>query len=164
MKRTTLVAAVLATLVLTTGSCGGGDKTSGPAIPTTGSLALTVTGLPVGAAASIAVSGPQGYASQATGSTTISSLAPGTYTLTAQGVTGGLDRYNPALASTTATVTAGASTPVSVGYTLASGRLAVLVTGLPGGTAASLTVSGPPYSFHHQSTCLRRASARCWRS
>lgn len=143
MKKTSLGIAVLATLTLLSGSCGGGERTSGPVIATTGSLALTVTGLPLGTAASIAVGGPDGYASQATGSTTISGLAPGTYTLTAQGVTGGMDLYNPALASTTASVTAGASTPVTVGYNLASGRLAVAVTGLPGGTAASITVTGP---------------------
>ncbi len=143
MKPSRVPSAILMVLTLMTLSCGGGEQATGPAIATTGSLALTVTGLPVGTAASIVLSGPDGYASQATVSATIAGLAPGSYTLTSQSVTGGLDRYAPNLTTATATVTAGVSTPVSVTYGLASGRLGVTITGLPGGTAAGIVVSGP---------------------
>ncbi|WP_411279537.1 hypothetical protein [Gemmatimonas sp.] len=65
---------------------------------TTSTIQVTVSGLPAGALASIAVTGPNGYARTLTATTTITSLTSltsGSYSLTAASVISGLCHLAP---------------------------------------------------------------------
>lgn len=130
---------LVALLILAT-ACGSKD-TSGP---TAGSLAIGVTGLPPASAASVSVSGPGGFA-QTVGpaSATLSDLDPGSYTITAAGVSAGGTTYVPLPATQTVQVTAGGSASASVSYTAAPGSLSLTVSGLPPATNAAVTITGP---------------------
>jgi Peptidase M66 len=109
----------------------------------TGALTVTISGLPDGISSVVAVSGPGGYHATLSLSTTLSDLEPGAYTLSGTPVAAGSDTYDvpaPVGASVVASLTPTAAT---VGYQITTGRLDVSVTGLPGGTAASVQVAGP---------------------
>lgn len=110
----------------------------------TGSLNVTVTGVPQGSGASVTVSGPNGFAAQLTASATLNNLAPGSYTIAAANVTSGVHVYAPSPSVQNATVPASAvPATASVAYALNSGLLALTVTGLPQGVAAAITIDGP---------------------
>ena len=114
--------------------------------PTTGSLTITVTGLPGATAAAVAVSGPGGYTRAVTQTTTLTDLAPGTYAIGAANITVSGTTYQAAPASQTAAITAGATTTSTVTYVAAvptTGALTVTLSGLPGLTAGAVTVTGP---------------------
>ncbi len=121
-------------------ACGGGD----PVGPTTPSLAVTISGLPGGAAAQVMVTGPGGYSQPLSGTQTLTPLPAGSYTITASTVMVGAASYSGSPASQTVIV--GATTLVSVTYSLISAggsRLLVNINGLASGTPAALTVIGP---------------------
>jgi hypothetical protein len=119
-----------------------------PNEPSTGSLALVISGLPAGAAAAVSVVGPEGFAQSVGSSRTFFALAPGAYTVVAAPVSASDGGYAAVPDTQTITVAASsASTVVAVDYVLAIGRLSVAVTGLPGGTGADVEVTGP--GFHH---------------
>jgi hypothetical protein len=107
-----------------------------------GALALTVSGLP-SASASITVTGPNSYSQNVTSSTTLSNLTPGSYTISASTVVLSGNRYSPTAAVQTVTISGGATATGSVTYAIATGSLALTVSGLPGGTNAAITVTGP---------------------
>lgn len=109
----------------------------------TGGLTLLFSGLPGGAAASVQVTGPGGYAQNLTGSQTLSGLVPGSYTVTAVAVSVGPTVYSPAPTSQIKSVAAGAVASASVTYAASTGALNVTVSGLPGGAAAAIVVTGP---------------------
>jgi hypothetical protein len=118
----------------------GGDSTG----PRTGSLAVTVSGLPGGAAANVGVTGPGGYSRVLTGSETIAGLAPGSYTVTASSVSAAGQVYAGVPALQAVTVSEGASpTPADVAYAVATGGLTVTISGLPSGADAAVQVTGP---------------------
>jgi hypothetical protein len=122
-------------------ACGGGEELAGPV---TGSLTVTVTGLAAPMAAAITVTGPGGYNLALSGSQTLPDLAPGQYSVAATEVTSGTGTYSPSLASQSVSVVAGGSpAAVTVTYALATGSLALSITGLPGGSDADVTVTGP---------------------
>ncbi|HEV8356877.1 MAG TPA: hypothetical protein VGQ17_08960 [Gemmatimonadales bacterium] len=98
---------------------------------TTGGLAVTIAGLPVGTSGDLTVTAPGGFSQTLTASQTLSGLSPGTYTITATGVTGGGTTYTPAPASQSATVSASATAAATVTY-----------TGSAGGATLNLTVNG----------------------
>jgi hypothetical protein len=83
---------------------------------TTGSMTVTVAGLPAGVAANLAVSGPEGYARTLPGSAVLANLTPGAYTLTAGTVTVEGTVYRPAAQNVAATVVAGQSVAVIISY------------------------------------------------
>jgi hypothetical protein len=118
----------------------GGDPTG----PTTGSLAIEVDGLPAGTSADLAVTGPGGFNRAVSASETLTELAPGNYTVVASNVTSGNASFVAAPASQSVVVSR-SDTPASaaVTYGTADGALTVTVVGLPSGTAAAITVSGP---------------------
>ena len=102
-------------------ACGGGGGspgTTGPATPpaSTGSLAITASGLPAGVNAALRVTGPNNYLQDLTQSQTIGNLAPGSYNVSASPVTSGGVTYQPAPASQAATISAGATTVATVAY------------------------------------------------
>ncbi len=109
----------------------------------TGALTVTISGLPDGTTSAVTVSGPGGYHATLSLSTTLSDLEPGAYTLTGTPVAVGPDSYDvpaPVGANVVASLTPASA---AVGYQITTGRLSVSVTGLPGGTDASVQVAGP---------------------
>ncbi|MGH7509980.1 MAG: zinc-dependent metalloprotease family protein [Gemmatimonadales bacterium] len=128
---TALAAAVLA--------CGGD-----PGGPSTGSLSVTIRGLPGGSGAAVTVSGPGGYSQPVSGSQTLSPLTPGTYTVAASNVTVNATTYSGSPSSQTVFVNGAAS--ASVTYSAGSstlGGLLVNINGLPSSANAAVTVTGP---------------------
>ncbi len=120
----------------------GATTTATVGYAATGSLAVTITGLPGGNPANVTVTGPGGFNQTVTATQTLSGLAAGSYTVTAAPVLAGGTTYLGAPASQSATVTGAATVSRAVTYS-ASGSLAISVTGLPGGALAAVTVTGP---------------------
>ncbi len=111
----------------------------------TGSLQITITGLPTGQDADISVNGPGNYGTTLTQSTTLSSLTPGSYSLQAGTitVTAVTSEFVATITPSSATVVAEETATVMVDYALAGGTLAVAISGLPPGVSGDVTVSGP---------------------
>jgi hypothetical protein len=86
-----------------------------------GSLTVNVAGLPPLADAAVHVAGPNGYADDVTATTTLSGLAAGVYTVTAQSVSPAGTSYNPSPGSQTANLVAGGSASANVSYTAGAG-------------------------------------------
>jgi sugar lactone lactonase YvrE len=97
--------------------------------PTAGSLRVTIAGLPEGTNANVTVSGPGGFSQTLTASDTLNDRAPGTYTISVNGVVVAkttVDEYYQG-DGTTATVTAGSSVSAGVSYAkYGSGKLWVI--------------------------------------
>jgi metallopeptidase family M12-like protein len=109
-----------------------------------GTLAVSIQGLPGGSAASVTVSGPDGYTQSPTSSQTFTGLTSGVYTVTATGVTVGTAQYQPAPASQTlAVVRNGSPAMAHITYTTPSGDLALTISGLGTSQDADVTVTGP---------------------
>ena len=138
---------VRASVALLLAACGGGGSTE----PSTGSLALEVTGLPTGLDGNVAVTGPGGFNRSVGRTETLSALAPGSYSITATSVAAGDAQYLPAPASQPVTVSAGETASAGVAYSEAERSLAITVAGLPAGMDAAITVSGPG-GYSHQVT------------
>jgi hypothetical protein len=83
---------------------------------TTGTLAVTVSGLPDGVDAAVTVSGPESFSQALTATRTLTDLSPGSYTVDAASVTGGEDSYDPSPASQPVEVAAGAQARATVTY------------------------------------------------
>jgi hypothetical protein len=121
-------------------ACGGSD----PSGPSTGSLALAVVGLPAGTPAAVTVTGPGGYSHLAEGSETLSGLIPGAYAVAAEPVSGNGQNYQPAQSLQSVTVAEGATAATAqITYGATGASLALTISGLPPGTAGSVTVMGP---------------------
>ena len=114
-----------------------------PPAPTTGSATVTISGLPVGANANVTVTGPAGFTQALTATQTLAGLAPGAYSIVASTISAGGFGYAPASASQSVTVVAGATATGSVTYAPADGDLNTTINGLPVGSNASVTVTGP---------------------
>jgi len=132
---------VLVLLMASQFACGGDG---GPTGPVSGSLAVAVSGLPTGASAAVAVSGPGGFAQSVSGTQTLSSLAPGSYTVSSSDVSFSVVSYTASPVTQSVTVSKG-DTPASanVDYAPSAPTLTVSVNGLPSSTAADVTVTGP---------------------
>ena len=106
-------------------ACGGTRDATAPVAPpaptvpapVVGALQVTVSGLPAGALARVTVSGPGGTVA-VTGTTTLSALSPGRYTITAVQVAAGPALYDPLEASQQRDVLGGATAAVAVGHAL----------------------------------------------
>ncbi len=118
---------------------------------TDGHLAVATNGLPAGAAASVTVTGPGGYAQAvSTAAQTLTGLGPGSYTITAANVTTSGVTYVPSPATQSITVSVGSTSPATVGYAVSAlppppttGSATITVGGLPSGVAAKISVTGP---------------------
>jgi len=111
--------------------------------PAPAGLTVTVSGLPNGVAANITIAGPGGYAMLLTGSQTLGGLVPGGYSITSGTVSGAGISYAPQPAQQSVTLNGGATQVAGVAYAATTGILSLTIAGLPGGTAASVNVSGP---------------------
>lgn len=125
---------VLAMAMSCSGGGGGGGNPTPP--PTTGSLSLSVTGLPGTVPASIAITGPSSFNQNASGSTTIQNLNPGSYTINTSNVVSGNSTYQGSPATQATTVIAGQTVVATVTYA----PQAIFVTVNP--SSASLSVGG----------------------
>jgi hypothetical protein len=108
----------------------------------TGNLSLTVAGLPSGSSADLTVTGPGGYNQAVTGSQTLTQLAPGTYTVTANSVTAGSTVYTGIPPTQTVAVN-GSTAQASILYSTAAGTLSITINGLGTSRDAAVTVTGP---------------------
>ena len=120
-----LAAACAALMVL---SACGSDAPVGPS-STTGTLSLTVSGLPASTNAAITVTGPNSF-SQTVASTTNLTVAAGTYTVAAAPVTVGTVRYNGTPAPASVTVSSGGTATASVTYSVAATPVVTLTGSL----------------------------------
>ena len=114
-----IAASLAAALVLTLGACGGGGGGGGGA--DTGTLDVTVTGLPTGTNANVAVTGPASFSRALSGSQTLSNVAVGNYGVAAQAVDAPVPAgatYDPVVPTQTATVLKDAVTEATVEYDL----------------------------------------------
>jgi hypothetical protein len=99
----------------------------------TGNLALTISGLGTSSNALVTVTGPGSYNQSVTNSRTLSGLAPGTYAIDAQNVTGVScgSTFNASPPTQPVTVTASATAPATVSYSpTASGLVNLCVDGM----------------------------------
>jgi hypothetical protein len=111
--------------------------------PNTGSLAVSVTGLPEGSAAAVTVTGPGNFTQQLTTGQTLSGLLPGSYTVAASNVETPDQIYTPTPLIQTRTVVAGDAVEAAVTYAPARVSLTVVMSGLPSGVDGNVTVTGP---------------------
>ena len=110
----------------------------------TGSLSVTLAGLPQSSTAAIVVSGPEGYNRALTQATDIVGLKPGQYSIEAREVQLTSARYAANPGTQVIEVSASLTPAVAhVTYALSSGTLRININGLPPGAAASVNVSGP---------------------
>ncbi|HWP69738.1 MAG TPA: zinc-dependent metalloprotease family protein [Gemmatimonadaceae bacterium] len=111
----------------------------------TGAMQIAITGLPAGSPASLAISGPDGFSRTVTEPTTLTGLVPGVYSISSSSVTTSTgDVYSATpLARTLAITASELPRQTAFTYTLITGGLDVTISGLPSGTGASISVSGP---------------------
>jgi hypothetical protein len=115
LSRVRYLALAVAFLGIAACSDDDDDDNGGGTGPTTGSLTVTISGLPAGTNGNVTVAGPSGFSQNFTAaSTTVSNAVAGTYTATAANVTAGGTTYTAPAAS--ATVTAGGSATLAVAY------------------------------------------------
>ena len=144
------VRALLLGPIVLLAACGGGDAPTGGniATPKSASLTVTVANLPATSTANVTVSGPNNFSSAIVGTTTLTGLTPGSYTVTAKVVETETAVYAAVPTSQNVELAAGSSRSVEVTYGLASGAIDLAVSGLPAGSAAVVTVTGPNNYSH----------------
>ncbi|UDM52936.1 sorbosone dehydrogenase family protein [Cupriavidus sp. MP-37] len=123
------------------GEAGGGGGGGGGA-GGNGSLTLAISGLPSGAAAAITVTGPGQFRQAVVQSTTLSNLAPGSYTVTAGDVLTGSALRRPQPPSQAVAVTAGTGATASVAYG-APESMQLSLTQVPGEFSAPIFLTAP---------------------
>lgn len=112
--------------------------------PTTGELEVQIAGLPPGTPAQVTVINSSGFNQSLTESQVLTDLQPGNYTVSATPITVAADTYTPEPAEQVANVVVGERSTAQIGYNPPlTGSLAIAITGLPDGTAAAVTVTGP---------------------
>jgi uncharacterized protein YjdB len=112
-------------------------------------LTLTVSGLPDGTSANVTVTGPWGFSQVVTATTTLTSLAPGWYSITASPVlvSGAAYVATPPVFEIEVSASAvPAAASVTYAYASIPGSLALTLSGLPDGAIANVVVTGP-YGF-----------------
>lgn len=115
-----------------------------PSGPSSGTLSVTIMGLPNGSSAAVNVTGPNGYAQALTASQALTGLQPGIYTVAAANVTVGSAVYSATPVSQTVAIASSASqVNASVSYSTSTGNLDVTISGVGTNNAAQVTVTGP---------------------
>lgn len=132
-------------LVLALAACAGAPVApDGDDDP--GALAVLVSGLPTGAAAAVAVSGPSGFSDAISASETYAGLTPGSYAVAASSVVFEGVTFAATVSGSPANVVAGGLATATVAYAATStapGSLTVTIDGLPGGVDGDVQVTGP---------------------
>jgi len=145
--RTMLLLFVAMLIGMTLLACGGGGGSPGitgavPPPASTGSLAVSASGLPAGVNPALRVTGPNNYLQDLAQSQTLANLAPGSYNVSASAVTSGGVTYQPAPASQAATISAGATASATVSY--GSGTLTLVTTQVVAGLDNPTWLTAPP--------------------
>jgi len=110
----------------------------------TGGLALLVSGLPNGVNGAVHVTGPGAFQRTVPATATLTDLAPGVYTVTADSVQSGGITYRASTPSQQVTVTPSlVAAPATVTYSSAVATFTVGVTGVPIGATNMIQVTGP---------------------
>ena len=136
------LALLLACCLALLAACGGSHDHHPPGA-TTGSLTVTISGLPAGVAGAVTLSGPASYSKTLTASTTLTDLAPGAYTLSAASVAQGTQTLAPTPVTQQVQVTAGATASAGVSYT-ATAPLALALQEVASGLDAPIFLTAPP--------------------
>lgn len=121
-------------------ACGGGDANP---VPGSGSLNVTIRGLPAGVAAAVTVTGPASYSKLLTASGTLDGLAPGAYAVSTASVLQGTASLVPVPATQQVQVTAGATASAGVSYA-ATAPLALALQEVASGLDAPIFLTAPP--------------------
>ena len=112
-----------------------------------GSIVVSISGVPIGGAANVSMTGPGGFSQTITNSTTVGNLVPGSYTFTVNNIPGTGASANFTFGGTVvgspANVIAESSSSVNINYFSITGALNVTVPTLPPGVTPEITVSGP---------------------
>lgn len=137
----TWMALLLACCLGLLAACGGGDDDPVPA-PASGSLLVTIGGLPAGVAAAVTVTGPASYSKALTASSTLAGLAPGAYTVSAASVLQGTGSLAPTPATQQVQVNAGATASAMVSYA-AGAPLALTLQEVATGLNAPIFLTAP---------------------
>lgn len=124
-----------------TGGTGGGGGGGGGA-GGNGSLTLAISGLPSGTPAAITVVGPGQFRQAVAQSTTLSNLAPGSYTVTADSVLTGSALRKPQLPSQVVAVAVGTGVTASVAYG-APESMQLSLAQVPGEYSAPIFLTAP---------------------
>lgn len=115
-----------------------------------GRFRFTLSGLPTGAQAPLSLSGPGSYsANLPNGTTTTPDLAPGAYTLSTPDLAAGGYTWRASGNAGRYTLGVGDTLPVALSYAPVTGRVQVIVSGVPSGAAPTLRIvqGGVLYSF-----------------
>jgi hypothetical protein len=114
-----------------------------PGGPSTGTLSVSIVGLPNGSSASVDITGPNGFVQTLTTSQSLTGLSPGVYTVAAGNVTVGAAIYSATPPTQTVAVVGGTPATASVSYVTTTGNLAVNITGVGTNGNAAVSVTGP---------------------
>ncbi|MDQ6612122.1 MAG: hypothetical protein M3Y64_06790, partial [Gemmatimonadota bacterium] len=128
--------------------------------PNSGSMAIAVSGLPVGTAGAITITGPGGYNRTIGNSLSILALVPGKYHLEAQGVRVSSGAFAPTAAQQDVDIAASiVPVDVAIAYVPAPSIVNVFIAGLPGGSSAAVTLTPPSGSPIAVTASARLAAA-----
>ncbi|QYG04706.1 sorbosone dehydrogenase family protein [Janthinobacterium sp. PAMC25594] len=136
------LALLLACCLTLLAACGGGHHHPAPDAAT-GSLAVTISGLPAGVAGAVTLTGPASYSKMLTASTTLTGLAPGAYAISAASVAQGTQTLAPTPVTQQVQVDAGATASAGVTYT-ATAPLALALQEVASGLDAPIFLTAPP--------------------
>jgi glucose/arabinose dehydrogenase len=114
-----------------------------PSAPTTGSLTISIAGLPAGAQAAVAVTNGAAFARTVTSSTTLTDVPPGSYTILAAAVAGGASNYIATPSAQSVSITAAGTATVTVTYAAAD-ALALTLETVATGLDNPVFVTSPP--------------------
>ncbi len=116
-----------------------------PSEPETGSLTVTISGLPVGAQNAVTVVGPPGsnYLRILSASETLEGIPPGTYTVSGMPVGTTVGVYLATPTTQQVVVSASASQTATVTFGISTGSMEIAISGLPAGSAAAVSITGP---------------------
>ena len=113
-------------------------------VANTGSLEITISGLPSGGNGDVVITGPNNYRRAFGTSLAITALAPGQYRVESRGVKLSAGSFAPVTAQQDVNVVAGNTpTPLAIPYVLAPSVISVAIAGLPGGSTAAVTLTPP---------------------
>lgn len=119
-------------------ACGS----SGTGSDGSGSLALSITGLPAGLNGAVAVSGPDGFNQSVLATQVVVNLTPGAYTIVGTNVLSGSTAYEPQPRIQAIAVVAGATANATVSYASA-GALRLALQEVVSGLSAPLFLTAP---------------------
>ncbi|MEP6833431.1 MAG: M66 family metalloprotease [Gemmatimonas sp.] len=129
-------------------------------IANTGALDVTISGLPAGGNADVVITGPNNFRRSFGLSLSITALAPGAYHVDARGVKLSAGSFAPVTAQQDINVASGNTpTTLAIPYVLAPSIISVAIAGVPGGSAAAVTLTPPTGSNIAVTASTRLAAA-----